>query len=704
VPTATVSQLVTYRPVTLAGTLTTTNGVDFEADSTWQASTLSGPSALIGSTATVTVTATVQLAPTITITNNGTVQITDGGNIWPPTGTPTWINAGTLAFTDTYGAELTIGYGRFINLPTGTVTKTGTAPTDTLTGNYATNEGIIENDGTITAANGNLSVGGGPGGSTTAPATGASNGLYTTTGTGHIDLTPYNNVTTTTTYGPNIWVTGTITGTINIPTGTTLNIGDDPTTTTPEKATLNAPTQGPGTLNIAGNPGYGGSYYAQIAADLNNTNVNITNATLTVKPDNTPTQIATGTTVALVTTPVLGPGLSLINNGTIDFGTNNYFTCTTTCTVSNVNRLVISNPDNSFGHTFDIAAGTFDNTGVIVKTGYYPGTDINFWASATVIHKGNAEVSNMSQPTRIRDIQSSSFIQTLTSAADLESVVTRVGMTLAAHFGNVGVGSCVNYNPSISVLGGSAGVCLVIDPNGTEVVAITVASGIGYSLSKASSRWDFGQIFNGFSYTLDGGLYVLWRTGAAGNTVFDATTDIDGPFECQNGSVAFGFGVTGQHCWGPADGVPFSLDTDIPLTTPGIHTAFVGFSTGAGISASLTGSYSVVLSCQTWNQNTLHAKCPPVNTVAPTITGTPAVNQTLTASTGSWAAGPTSFAYQWQRCTSSSQTTCTDVAGETTNQHLLTQADSGYYVTVVVTAVNDGGPTPAKPDTPVYIP
>jgi hypothetical protein len=40
----------------------------------------------------------------------------------------------------------------------------------------------------------------------------------------------------------------------------------------------------------------------------------------------------------------------------------------------------------------------------------------------------------------------------------------------------------------------------------------------------------------------------------------------------------------------------------------------------------------------------------PTNSGLPTISGTPAQGQTLTASTGSWSGSPTSYAYRWQRC------------------------------------------------------
>jgi len=52
----------------------------------------------------------------------------------------------------------------------------------------------------------------------------------------------------------------------------------------------------------------------------------------------------------------------------------------------------------------------------------------------------------------------------------------------------------------------------------------------------------------------------------------------------------------------------------------------------------------------------------PVNTAAPTISGSPVVGQTLTASSGSWSGSLTSYAYQWQRCDSSGAA-CAAIAG-----------------------------------------
>jgi hypothetical protein len=52
------------------------------------------------------------------------------------------------------------------------------------------------------------------------------------------------------------------------------------------------------------------------------------------------------------------------------------------------------------------------------------------------------------------------------------------------------------------------------------------------------------------------------------------------------------------------------------------------------------------------------------NTGVPALSGTAAVNQTLTSSTGAWNGGPTGYSYQWQRCTSSGAG-CVDIPGAT---------------------------------------
>jgi hypothetical protein len=82
------------------------------------------------------------------------------------------------------------------------------------------------------------------------------------------------------------------------------------------------------------------------------------------------------------------------------------------------------------------------------------------------------------------------------------------------------------------------------------------------------------------------------------------------------------------------------------------------------------------------------------NTSLPVVTGTAALNKTLTTSAGSWNAGATSFSYQWQRC-SSSGTSCINIPGATTTTYRLATADASHTVRSTVRATNVNGQSPA---------
>lgn len=81
----------------------------------------------------------------------------------------------------------------------------------------------------------------------------------------------------------------------------------------------------------------------------------------------------------------------------------------------------------------------------------------------------------------------------------------------------------------------------------------------------------------------------------------------------------------------------------------------------------------------------------PVNTVAPTITGTPAVGSRLTANSGTWIGNtPITYAYKWLRCSASGES-CAEIGGATDTTYLLVNADVGRTMRVRVTARNDAG-------------
>jgi hypothetical protein len=80
----------------------------------------------------------------------------------------------------------------------------------------------------------------------------------------------------------------------------------------------------------------------------------------------------------------------------------------------------------------------------------------------------------------------------------------------------------------------------------------------------------------------------------------------------------------------------------------------------------------------------------PRSTAPPTVTGTAAVGQTLTATTGTWAGAPTTFAPQWERCDSAGAS-CIAIPGATNPTYGVTEDDVGSALRVSVTARNAVG-------------
>jgi lysozyme len=84
----------------------------------------------------------------------------------------------------------------------------------------------------------------------------------------------------------------------------------------------------------------------------------------------------------------------------------------------------------------------------------------------------------------------------------------------------------------------------------------------------------------------------------------------------------------------------------------------------------------------------------PAATTAPTVTGTPVVGQSLSSSVGVWTGAPSSFAYQWRRC-SATGGQCVAIVGATLATYTLTPDDIGATLSLVVTATGKGGSTAA---------
>jgi hypothetical protein len=113
---------------------------------------------------------------------------------------------------------------------------------------------------------------------------------------------------------------------------------------------------------------------------------------------------------------------------------------------------------------------------------------------------------------------------------------------------------------------------------------------------------------------------------------------------------------------------------DVGSTTVAVVTA-----TNAGGSASASSSATAVITA-----------IAPVNTAAPTISGTTTQGQTLATSNGTWSNSPTSYGYQWKDCNSSGAA-CTAIAGATASTYTLAASDVGDTIVATVTGTNSGG-------------
>src|SRR5262245_40744989 len=96
----------------------------------------------------------------------------------------------------------------------------------------------------------------------------------------------------------------------------------------------------------------------------------------------------------------------------------------------------------------------------------------------------------------------------------------------------------------------------------------------------------------------------------------------------------------------------------------------------------------------------------PVNTDPPSIGGMPHQGSTLTADNGTWQNAPSSFRYQWGRCTTSGGS-CVAISGATAKTYAVSANDVGHTLRVRVTAVNadgnatvDSAPTAVATGTP----
>jgi GH25 family lysozyme M1 (1,4-beta-N-acetylmuramidase) len=121
----------------------------------------------------------------------------------------------------------------------------------------------------------------------------------------------------------------------------------------------------------------------------------------------------------------------------------------------------------------------------------------------------------------------------------------------------------------------------------------------------------------------------------------------------------------------------------------------VGHALAVAVTAQATGGLATSVSPATAAVvNAGGAAARPAVTASPALTGSAVVGQALSASAGAWTGAPTSFAYQWQRCTGTTPT-CVAIVNATASTYTLTPDDIGTTLKVLVTATGRGGSTSA---------
>ena len=130
---------------------------------------------------------------------------------------------------------------------------------------------------------------------------------------------------------------------------------------------------------------------------------------------------------------------------------------------------------------------------------------------------------------------------------------------------------------------------------------------------------------------------------------------------------------------------------DIGSATSGTYTlvqADVGKTLRVIVTATNSAGSSEATSAAT---GVVAAGAEPKNTTRPTVSGTTTQGQTLTADKGSWTGTtPITYAYEWQRCDDKGNN-CADISGATSTTYVVTSADVGKTLRVVVTATNSQG-------------
>jgi hypothetical protein len=209
----------------------------------------------------------------------------------------------------------------------------------------------------------------------------------------------------------------------------------------------------------------------------------------------------------------------------------------------------------------------------------------------------------------------------------------------------------------------------------TEAVTNAIANGVCYIVRGQHATTPVSALTAGGSGTSQAVTFPTVTTTADAELVFrflggqvaTGTTDEKTP----TWDAAVGNTVTAQGNAGTGTGTAFITGSVETGPTPG---AAIG-----------TRSLTLQNTPSTWSRISVGvvpaASGTPANTVAPAVTGTAAVGQVLTTTTGTWDQSGLTYTYQWQRDGS-------DISGATGSTYTVVSGDAGHTIRCVVTATH----------------
>ncbi len=294
--------------------------------------------------------------------------------------------------------------------------------------------------------------------------------------------------------------------------------------------------------------------------------------------------------------------------------------------------------------------------------------------------------------------------------------------------GNAGAIPMASSGQYTNVAGQSGGTSefTVTDTNGSNVT-YTQLGGTGGNISTnqilscpsetADSPWKaYGQSYDVYVPLND------WRNGRDGGTgavIF--TFSFPNPSAPTNVSATNVVGTPGDATvsWSaPADATSnfitdytaeaVSSDGGVARTCTVSRTGFSSPATSCTMTGlSLGKSYTVTV--KSWNvegygnatatSSAFVVTDPPNNTVAPVVSGAGGkftIGAAVTATNGTWTGDNSpamTFAYQWQRCTTTNPATCADIPGRTLATYTPVAGDGNKFLRIKVTATNEYGST-----------